>query len=265
MPSAAPKPCSRPGCGRLIPYGQQCPDHPRNWGKQDKKRGNRHERGYGNDWVRLRGEVMLRDKGLCQPCKSQARYTPAAEVDHIVPKAQGGTDDRANLQAICRSCHSLKTAYESTGKGASAMPEWLPSPLVPVIVIVGPPCSGKTTRARELTTANDLLVDFEEIATRLTGAPPGMTRTLDQQARTNVLRTRNALLASLADTGCPYSKAILTVTAGKPEQRDWWRQKLNATVVVMDTPKDICKARVRALGLPPVRELELLKAIDAWR
>jgi 5-methylcytosine-specific restriction endonuclease McrA len=29
-------------------------------------------------------------------------------VDHIVPKVQGGTDERANLQVLCGSCNSAK-------------------------------------------------------------------------------------------------------------------------------------------------------------
>lgn len=263
MPAAAPRPCSAPGCGKLLRLGAQCPDHPRNWGKQDKRRGNRHERGYGNDWVRLRGQVMLRDKGLCQPCLGLSRYTPAAEVDHIVPKARGGTDAPNNLQAICRTCHASKTAQESNLR-ASSMPEWLPTPVVPVVVVCGPPGSGTTEHARQLAQPNDLVIDLMEIAARQFGGTPTQALALDGQARTVAMRTRNTMLAGLG-AGCPYSRAILTVTAGKPEIRQWWRDKLKAEVVVMTAPKDECRERVRAMGLPPVRELELLKAIDTWR
>jgi 5-methylcytosine-specific restriction protein A len=38
--------------------------------------------------------------------------TIATEVDHIVPKSQGGTDDDDNLQAICSPCHKTKTGSE---------------------------------------------------------------------------------------------------------------------------------------------------------
>tara|TARA_A100001391_G_scaffold162143_2_gene121092 strand:- start:3828 stop:3992 length:165 start_codon:yes stop_codon:yes gene_type:complete len=41
------------------------------------------------------------------------RITPATEVDHIVGKAQGGTDAPDNLEAICKVCHQAKTASEA--------------------------------------------------------------------------------------------------------------------------------------------------------
>lgn len=56
---------------------------------------------------------MTRDSGLCQPCLRAGHVTVARQVDHIVPKCDGGTDDDANLQAICRACHQAKTAAEA--------------------------------------------------------------------------------------------------------------------------------------------------------
>lgn len=38
--------------------------------------------------------------------------TIAKEVDHIIAKAHGGTDDMSNLEAICIKCHRTKTAKE---------------------------------------------------------------------------------------------------------------------------------------------------------
>ena len=37
----------------------------------------------------------------------------AADLDHIVPLADGGTDDEANLQVLCKCCHGLKTESET--------------------------------------------------------------------------------------------------------------------------------------------------------
>jgi 5-methylcytosine-specific restriction protein A len=69
----------------------------------------RQARGYGAAWDRVRKAVMQRDKGLCQPCLERDRLTPAHAVDHILAKANGGTDNPDNLRAICRACHLDKT------------------------------------------------------------------------------------------------------------------------------------------------------------
>jgi 5-methylcytosine-specific restriction enzyme A len=71
----------------------------------------RRERGYGPEWDRLRKRILERDSYLCQckHCKAEGRTTLAHEVDHIVPKSKGGTDDPRNLQSINRDCHKRKT------------------------------------------------------------------------------------------------------------------------------------------------------------
>lgn len=42
-------------------------------------------------------------------------------MDHIVPLAQGGTNDTSNLQTLCRSCHSKKTVLYDGGFGRERM------------------------------------------------------------------------------------------------------------------------------------------------
>lgn len=68
----------------------------------------RHARGYGSEWSKLRLRILKRDSYLCQPCLRKGKVTPAREVDHIKPKAKGGTDEADNLQAICGPCHRQK-------------------------------------------------------------------------------------------------------------------------------------------------------------
>lgn len=57
----------------------------------------------------LRFEIFKRDSFTCQYC---GRQTPTAvlEVDHIIPKAEGGTDDPNNLITACRDCNRGKGA-----------------------------------------------------------------------------------------------------------------------------------------------------------
>lgn len=64
---------------------------------------------------------MLRDHGICQPCKRNGYIHPGTEVDHIVSKAEGKRlgwaqsriECDANLQTICRAAHIEKTAIEN--------------------------------------------------------------------------------------------------------------------------------------------------------
>jgi 5-methylcytosine-specific restriction endonuclease McrA len=77
-----------------------------------KERGTRQERGYGAAWQRIRKLAIARDRGLCQTCLAKSKVTPFDEVDHIKPKAQGGTDNLDNLQCICKPCHAVKTSAE---------------------------------------------------------------------------------------------------------------------------------------------------------
>jgi 5-methylcytosine-specific restriction protein A len=81
----------------------------------DKSRGNRHARGYGTAWEKLRLIVLKRDCYLCQcpECEGGVRRVRAAqEVDHRIPKAwfldgraTGNPDDLTNLRAVSSECH----------------------------------------------------------------------------------------------------------------------------------------------------------------
>jgi len=45
------------------------------------------------------------------------RIEIATHVDHVVPRSAGGTDAWSNLQPLCASCHSRKTALHDGGFG----------------------------------------------------------------------------------------------------------------------------------------------------
>jgi len=66
----------------------------------------------------MRAETLRKDDYLCRNCRSNGIVTSATEVDHIVPKAQGGTDAPTNRQSLCHACHKAKTLAERTGGGS---------------------------------------------------------------------------------------------------------------------------------------------------
>lgn len=76
------------------------------------------QRGYGSAWQRARLAYLQRNP-LCVGCNKQGRVTAAAVVDHITPhkgdKALFWDSD--NWQALCKPCHSRKTAAQDGGFG----------------------------------------------------------------------------------------------------------------------------------------------------
>jgi 5-methylcytosine-specific restriction protein A len=70
------------------------------------------ERGYDATWRKLRALKLATDP-LCAECERKGDVTAAAEVDHILPMSRGGERlDWANLQSLCKQCHSRKTMRE---------------------------------------------------------------------------------------------------------------------------------------------------------
>jgi 5-methylcytosine-specific restriction enzyme A len=110
MPFAAPRPCTYPGCPELT-KGGPCEKHKRRIQHEyESRRGSAASRGYGSRWRKAR-ERYLREHPFCIKCGPPAL---ADEVDHRQPH-KGDMRlfwDRDNWQALCKACHSKKTAEE---------------------------------------------------------------------------------------------------------------------------------------------------------
>ena len=61
----------------------------------------------------LKYEVLKAAQFHCELCGVSADIR-ALEVDHIIPRNLGGTDDPTNLQALCYSCNSMKRDKDDT-------------------------------------------------------------------------------------------------------------------------------------------------------
>ena len=113
MPTRARTICRRPYCITVIAEPGYCEQHKKyRSGWMQTSQQTNTERGYGWAWRQLRQRILERDHGLCQPCLQANRAQAAIEVDHVVSKARGGSNDESNLQAICCACHVLKTIKE---------------------------------------------------------------------------------------------------------------------------------------------------------
>jgi hypothetical protein len=57
----------------------------------------------------VRARVRAEARNRCGYCQSSQRYVLGMlEIDHIIPKGRGGSDEEANLWLACRMCNSFK-------------------------------------------------------------------------------------------------------------------------------------------------------------
>ena len=106
MPKKPKRPCSHPGCPKLTD-GRFCEEH----AKAEAKRYEKYDRDpavrrrYGRAWKRIR-DSYVEQHPVCERCQADGRLVPTQEVHHKKPLSEGGTHNRDNLIALCKSCHA---------------------------------------------------------------------------------------------------------------------------------------------------------------
>jgi hypothetical protein len=211
----------------------------------------------GRKGVDLRQRRLAREP-LCRHCAENGRVTAADVVDHIKPLAFGGTDTDDNVQCLCYECHAIKSALEGAAHGGAAThPDWLRPSAIPVTIVCGPPCAGKTTYVSAHASHSDRVIDLDAIALSIDRSYRPWTGMLHGELLTKSIRVRNAMLGALerAKSG----KAWFIVSAPTQDERQWWADRLGGTVALLHPGVEECKRRARARGTPAA-----VAGVDEW-
>nr|WP_253292363.1 HNH endonuclease signature motif containing protein [Blautia sp. MSJ-9] len=106
VPSKPKKPCAYPGCPALV-TGRYCAEHAKKVNSDYEKYGRdkNAKRRYGRAWKRIRDKYAA-GHPFCEKCYERGVLVPVEEIHHKLPLSEGGTHDRSNLIALCKSCHS---------------------------------------------------------------------------------------------------------------------------------------------------------------
>lgn len=247
MPSKPSRLCPR--CKRVVKGAcEQC--NKQREVLKDQRRGSSHERGYDGRW-REYSKARLAQHPLCVDCEKRGKLTAATLTGHMVP---GWADksrfwDETNHVSQCASCnakqdHRDRVKYSSGG--------------ITRVVVCGPPASGKTTYVRERRQAGDYVWDWDDVRLCVFGKDAGQTATdMERKLLTSMLNGAAHMLSGdttqrawFIATDRGHAQAIADIIGG--------------VVVAMETPLDVCLARVRERGLSSDRERELSEAVRRW-
>lgn len=124
MPTAAARPCARPGCAALLyGAGRYCDVHKALlWKTQNRARRESPQRAaldsqYRSSSWRRYSRHRLAEHPLCVICQESGQVTAATLTDHIVPTDAGGDFwDPENHQSLCDQHHRAKSGREIAAK-----------------------------------------------------------------------------------------------------------------------------------------------------
>jgi 5-methylcytosine-specific restriction protein A len=69
-------------------------------------------------WLQAQRAELFRSEPWCRMCATRGKLSLASIRDHIIPLAEGGTDEPGNIQPLCVPCHDAKTLAEAArGRG----------------------------------------------------------------------------------------------------------------------------------------------------
>lgn len=177
-----------------------------------------------------------------------------ASVDHTLARSRGGSDSPANLRLAHLSCNAAKGSRPAHPTHAVDSREWFgldttqPTTTLPrmVVLLCGPPGSGKTTRATQIAATDHLTVyDYDD--PQWQGKAGAFT----------------SALSSIGDD--PHARAVVIRTGATRTARATASALIRPTTTeVLAVDATTCKQRVisRARKRPPIRHQ--LAAIEAW-
>lgn len=221
---------------------------PRDRAKADRARAATPWRGwYGlKRWRDLRA-MQLAEHPLCRMCEDIGVITQADVCDHVEPHRGDPVKFWSGpFQSLCTTHHDRDKQRAEAGDNFQYRPEWLRPSKIPLYIVCGPPCSGKSTYVAERAERDHLVIDLDVIAWRLAGST-GTLHGWDRERWLGpAMRQRNELLGALSKQP-PWHTAWLVVSEPSADRRQWWADKLKPKdITVLETQPAVCMARARA-------------------
>lgn len=214
------------------------------------------------EYLDLAVACKVRSGGVCEGCGAICDVSDL-RPHHIVELTVDNVNDPSialnpqNIRVLCHNCHN-KIHGRAFGNKAEKKPQKR------VYLVTGSPMAGKSTYVEQAATRDDLIVDLDRIhraicVCNLHDKPDATKRT--------AFRIRDLLYDEIR-TATPYRKwddAYIIATMPERIDREGLAEKLSASVIHVDTPKDECIRRCLESDHPAEIKTKILSWIrDYW-
>jgi 5-methylcytosine-specific restriction enzyme A len=204
-----------------------------------------------------RAQVVARAGNRCEAIEDGERCRKAHPAhrmyaDHVIELRDGGRPfDVWNGQCLCAVHHEKKTfkarQLRTRDWSGSYTQPCLPRPGCRVMLVCGPPASGKSTHVRDNAKPDDVVIDLDVIARGY-----GLGRNRPENLTNVLLQERNARLAALAQEPAERTAWVIIGAPGQKLRR-WWCEALGV------------QAEDVVLLMPPLVELQRRVMADPER
>lgn len=182
-----------------------------------------------NRWKQA-SKAYLYKHPLCVMCEKKGITTTSQETDHIKPH-RGDVKlfwDSSNWQALCKRCHSIKTAGET--RSISRFPLF-PIPACKVILVCGPAGSNRLEYIEQHKQPKDIIIDYLTMAQQEFGLDRYIFET--QWQYNWAISTRNAIVERLCHEQYKNTTVYVLLDASTQAERKHWQEQLHAEVIVL--------------------------------
>jgi len=154
-----------------------------------------------------------------------------------------------NIQVVCKSCHNI---IHGTARA---------KPLHGVVLVYGPPLSGKTTYVMNNMERGDLVVDMDRLYAAVSLQP---VYDKPDQLKRNVFAMRDLLIDNIKTRYGKWNSAFIIGGYPIKYQREQIAEQTGASIIYCEATKEECMARLEADARRRQKKTEWTQYIESW-